>query len=161
MPNGVCGDVSAASAARHCDDVYILLPSNALALGALPADEAANASGLSNFMRNLSGAIGLAVANTLTAQCQNVSYVHLHSYVTAAEVATTSACQQLSVAAEQHACPEPARAGLELVARIAWREADVLTANQQFQLLGGMSFAALLLMPLARPVDMAQSGTDQ
>ena len=31
-----------------------------------------------------------------------------------------------------------------------------MTANQVFQLLGAMFFAALLLMPLVRKVDMAQ-----
>ena len=45
--------------------MYCFLPINSLALGTLPPEEVKNASGLYNLTRNLGGAIGLAVANTL------------------------------------------------------------------------------------------------
>ncbi len=66
--------------------------------------------------------------------------------------------QQMRPARSQHGSPDAARAGLEMLARLAWREAEVMTTNQMFQLLGAMFFASLLLMPLVRKVDMAQGG---
>ena len=42
-----------------------MVPINYLALGTLPPTKIKNASGLYNLMRNLGGAVGLAVINTL------------------------------------------------------------------------------------------------
>ena len=42
-----------------------MVPINNIALGTLPPDRIKNASGLYNLTRNLGGAVGLAVINTL------------------------------------------------------------------------------------------------
>ena len=55
-------------AARGMAFMFCLLPTTSLALGALPPAEVPNASGLFNLMRNLGGAIGLAVIDTLIQQ---------------------------------------------------------------------------------------------
>lgn len=145
-------------ALRGISMMFIFLPINALALGTLPPDEVQNASGLFNLMRNLGGAIGLAVANTLMVGWRKEYYAHLRGLVSADDPRAIALWQQMSAAAVQRGSPDGPRAGLELVARIAWREAEVMTTNQMFQLLGAMFFAALLLMPLVRKVDMAQGG---
>src|SRR5205823_11824630 len=51
-------------AARGAAFMLCLLPTTSLALSGFPLGEVANASGLFNLMRNLGGAIGLAVINT-------------------------------------------------------------------------------------------------
>lgn len=145
-------------ALRGISMMFIFLPINALALGTLPAEEVQNASGLFNLTRNLGGAIGLAVANTLMVGWRKEYYAHLRGFVSADDPRAAALWQQLSAAAMQHGSPDASRAGLELLSRIAWREAEVMTTNQMFQLLGAIFFAALLLMPLVRKVDMAQSG---
>lgn len=145
-------------ALRGISMMLIFLPINALALGTLPANEVQNASGLFNLMRNLGGAIGLAVANTLIVQWRTEYYAHLRTFVTAGDSATLSLTHKLHAAALQHGSPDAARAALDMLSSMAWRQADVMTANQAFQLLGGIFFAALLLLPLVRKVDMAQSG---
>jgi DHA2 family multidrug resistance protein len=145
-------------ALRGISMMFIFLPINALALGTLPADEVQNASGLFNLTRNLGGAIGLAVANTLMVGWRKEYYAHLRGFVSADDPHAAALWQQLSAAAQQHGSPDASRAGLEMLSRIAWREAEVMTTNQMFQLLGAIFFAALLLMPLVRKVDMAQSG---
>jgi DHA2 family multidrug resistance protein len=145
-------------ALRGISMMFIFLPINALALGTLPSDEVQNASGLFNLTRNLGGAIGLAVANTLMVGWRKEYYAHLRGFLSADEPRAYALWQQLSGAALQHGSPDAPRAGLELMARMAWREAEVMTTNQMFQLLGAMFFAALLLMPLVRKVDMAQGG---
>ena len=45
--------------------MFIMLPVNQIALGRLPPAALKNASGLYNLMRNLGGAVGLALINTL------------------------------------------------------------------------------------------------
>lgn len=47
-----------------------------------------------------------------------------------------------------------------MITRLAWREADAMTANQMFQLLDGIFFAALLLMLLIRKIEMAKNSAD-
>src|SRR6202012_1558707 len=45
--------------------MFCLLPPTRIALGALPEDEIADASALFNLMRNLGGAIGIALIDTI------------------------------------------------------------------------------------------------
>ncbi len=135
--------------------MFIFLPINALALGTLPPDEVQNASGLFNLMRNLGGAIGLAVANTLMVHWRKAHYAQLRDFVSPDNVAAVGAWRDFAVLAGTRGSPDAARASLELVNRYTWREAEVMTTNQTFQLLGLMFFAALVLMPLVRKVDMA------
>ena len=45
--------------------MFCLLPPTRIALGALPEIEVADASGLFNLMRNLGGAIGIALIDTI------------------------------------------------------------------------------------------------
>ena len=45
--------------------MFCLLPPTRIALGALPEAEVADASGLFNLMRNLGGAIGIALIDTI------------------------------------------------------------------------------------------------
>jgi len=45
--------------------MFCLLPPTRIALGALPLSEVADASGLFNLMRNLGGAIGIALIDTI------------------------------------------------------------------------------------------------
>jgi DHA2 family multidrug resistance protein len=52
-------------ALRGASMMLITLPVNQIALGRLPARSLKNASGLYNIMRNLGGAVGLAIINTV------------------------------------------------------------------------------------------------
>jgi DHA2 family multidrug resistance protein len=45
--------------------MFAMVPTNNIALGTLPPERVKNASGLFNLMRNLGGAVGLAVINTV------------------------------------------------------------------------------------------------
>ena len=45
--------------------MFCFMPINDLALGTVPKSEVQNASGLYNLTRNLGGAIGLAIINSL------------------------------------------------------------------------------------------------
>ncbi len=58
-----------------------MVPINNLALGTLPKDKMKGASGLYNLMRNLGGAVGLAVINTLLTDRGDLHYERLREAV--------------------------------------------------------------------------------
>src|SRR5690606_3797294 len=57
------------------------VPINNVALGTLPPDRIRNASGLFNLTRNLGGAVGLAVINTILTQRSQEHYLRLSEHV--------------------------------------------------------------------------------
>lgn len=59
-----------------------MVPINNLALGTLPADKMKGASGLYNLMRNLGGAMGLAVINTMLTDRRALHYGRLSESIT-------------------------------------------------------------------------------
>jgi MFS transporter, DHA2 family, multidrug resistance protein len=59
-----------------------MVPINNLALGTLPPERLKNASGLFNLTRNLGGAVGLAIINTLLSQRSDFHYARLAEHVT-------------------------------------------------------------------------------
>src|SRR3546814_368479 len=61
--------------------MFCFIPINNLALGTLPADQLKNASGLYNLMRNLGGALGLAVLNTFVRDRTTLHYSRLADYL--------------------------------------------------------------------------------
>ncbi len=66
---------------RGCSLMLAMVPINNLALGTLPPHRIKNASGLFNLTRNLGGAVGLAVINTVLTQRQALHYSRLADHV--------------------------------------------------------------------------------
>ena len=62
---------------RGCSLMICMVPINNLALGTLPPERIKNASGLFNLTRNLGGAVGLAVINTMLTQRTDDHYARL------------------------------------------------------------------------------------
>ncbi|SSC67136.1 DHA2 family efflux MFS transporter permease subunit [Ciceribacter selenitireducens] len=62
---------------RGCSLMLCMVPINNIALGTLPPDRMKNASGLFNLTRNLGGAVGLAVINTMLTQRSDEHYARL------------------------------------------------------------------------------------
>ena len=62
---------------RGCSLMICIVPINNLALGTLPPDRIKNASGLFNLTRNLGGAVGLAIINTMLTQRTDDHYARL------------------------------------------------------------------------------------
>jgi DHA2 family multidrug resistance protein len=58
-----------------------MVPINNIALGTLPPARIKNASGLFNLTRNLGGAVGLAVINTVLSQRTDDHYVRIAEHV--------------------------------------------------------------------------------
>lgn len=66
---------------RGCSMMLCMVPINNLALGTLPPAQLKNASGLFNLMRNLGGAIGLAVINTMLMRRSDLHYAQLSEHL--------------------------------------------------------------------------------
>ncbi len=138
--------------------MFCFLPINSLALGTLPPEEVKNASGLYNLMRNLGGAIGLAVANTLMIQINKQNYAILREAVT-----PSSPQGQLQLAGLQErlagfSVPDSSAAAMKMLCGLALREAEVLTMNTLFHALALIFFLSLLLMPWVRKVSVQSDG---
>lgn len=66
---------------RGCSLMLCMVPINNLALGTLPPSLMKNASGLFNLTRNLGGAVGLAVINTILTRRGDMHYARLAEHV--------------------------------------------------------------------------------
>ena len=132
--------------------MFCFLPINSLALGTLPPEEVKNASGLYNLMRNLGGAIGLAVANTLMIYLNKQHFASLREHITQGSLPT----QQFLSGLQQHLSianlPDNEAAALKQLYGLAMREAEVLTLNTLFHSLALIFVLALLLMPWVKKV---------
>jgi len=137
--------------------MYCFLPINSLALGTLPPEEVKNASGLYNLTRNLGGAIGLAVANTLMIQLNKGNYAALREHVTPGSPQAQALLGGLRERLSGSGLPDTESAALKQLYGMAMREAEVLTLNTMFHILAAVFFTTLLLMPWVSKVS-ADSG---
>ncbi|MGJ0484972.1 MAG: DHA2 family efflux MFS transporter permease subunit [Methylomicrobium sp.] len=137
--------------------MFCFLPINSLALGTLPPEEVKNASGLYNLTRNLGGAIGLAVANTLMICLNKEHYALLRAHVTPGSPQTQALLGGLQKRLADAGMPDAESAALKQLYGMVMREAEVLTLNTMFHILALVIFFALLLMPWVNKVS-ADSG---
>ncbi|PDT47768.1 DHA2 family efflux MFS transporter permease subunit [Sinorhizobium fredii] len=66
---------------RGCSLMLCMVPINNIALGTLPPARIRNASGLFNLTRNLGGAVGLAIINTILTQRQDLHYARMAEHI--------------------------------------------------------------------------------
>ena len=129
------------------------LPINTLALGRLPVEEVKNASGLYNLMRNLGGAIGLAVANTQMIYLTKGHYAALRESVTATNYQAQEMLTGLTASMQQKNLPKPDLAALKQITGLAMRESEVMTFNTLFQTIAVIFLASLAVAPFLKKVD--------
>jgi DHA2 family multidrug resistance protein len=145
-------EIMGAQSLRGFALMFLFLPVNQLSLGTLPPVALKNASGLFNTMRNLGGAIGIAVLGTLATNRTAVHSLHLHEQVGWGRSAATGALAnmtQLLTPAKGAAAP---LAALKELALLVQREALTLAYNDVLLVMGLCFFAALpLTFLLKRP----------
>ncbi|MDP3875846.1 MAG: DHA2 family efflux MFS transporter permease subunit [Methylobacter sp.] len=133
------------------------LPINTLALGLLPVEEIKNASGLYTLMRNLGGAIGLAVANSQMIYLTKANYATLRESVTASHYQAQQMLEGLTESMAQMNLPNPDLAALKQMTGLALREAEVMTFNHLFQMIALIFLASLAVAPFLKKVDAEQA----
>ncbi len=129
------------------------VPINTLTLGLLPIEEVKNASGLYNLMRNLGGAIGLAVANTLVNQTAKEHYAMLRAQVTATGYQTQTMLEGVVQLATQKGLAQPELAAIKMLTGLAWRQAQVMMFNNLFQIIALIFLSAIFIAPFLKKVE--------
>ena len=129
--------------------MFCMVPVNNLALGTLSPDKLKGASGLYNLTRNLGGAVGLAVINTLLSDRNDLHYARLAERL---NWANSEAMRQFTLMKQNLAAHGIADSTTGALAQLAGRiskQATVLSFIDVFTLLGilfaSLAFFAILM----------------
>jgi MFS transporter, DHA2 family, multidrug resistance protein len=130
-----------------------IVPSVNMALAGFAPAELKFASGLFNLMRNLGGAVGIAVVNTLLQDQSRGALLRLGEAI--GNDASTFNAQLGRLAGQLSTiAPDPGEATLmaqALLGRVAGREALTLAFDDVFRLMAWLFIGALVMVPFCRP----------
>jgi MFS transporter, DHA2 family, multidrug resistance protein len=120
---------------RGFPQVFAVAPSVTLGLGSLPPDRLKYASGLYNMMRNLGGAVGIAVCGAVLNDQTNLHFVNIASTLTPANSAMNTVLAELGtrmtmVLGSEHAGH---MAALSQLRALAYREASTMAYADAFR----------------------------
>ncbi len=130
--------------------MFCLLPPTRLALGSLSEIQVPDASGLFNLMRNLGGAIGIALIDTILSAR---TALHAENFRVRLLAGDTTAAQAIGLSQELFAkrLPGPPDAqAVAFVRPLVEKASLALSVNEAWALLACVALAGLLLVPLAR-----------
>jgi DHA2 family multidrug resistance protein len=130
--------------------MFCLLPPTRIALGALPQAEVADASGLFNLMRNLGGAIGIALIDTILYGRVGIHAEDFRVRLLAGDVTAAKAIG-LSAATFANRPPGPPDdATVAFVRPMVEKASLALCVNEAWAMLACVAIAGALLVPFAR-----------
>ena len=139
---------------RGFPQVFAVAPAVTLGLGTLPLERLKYASGLFNMMRNLGGAVGIAVCGAILNARTNVHFNAIASHLTPAN----GPMQRLIAETGQRYGADPGSpdaghaAALKQLWHLAYREASTLAYADAFRAIMLAFLVATLLVPLLRQV---------
>nr|WP_314086599.1 DHA2 family efflux MFS transporter permease subunit [uncultured Shinella sp.] len=132
---------------RGCSLMICMVPINNVALGTLPPDRIRNASGLFNLTRNLGGAVGLAVINTILTQRSQEHYQRLSEHVQWGNPEAVDQLRNMAANFTAHGLDGQTIA-IKKMAGMVQQQAYILSFIDIFLLLTGL-FATLIVCVLA------------
>ncbi|WP_316354746.1 DHA2 family efflux MFS transporter permease subunit [Candidatus Trichorickettsia mobilis] len=140
--------------------MFCFIPVNDIALGTMARDQIQNASGLYNLTRNLGGAIGLAVVNSLLTTKSKIyeQYLEEHLSTTSSNVITKLNILQKFLAGK---VADPELAAYIMLKKTIAINAFVIAINDMFALIGLLFFVSAILLPFTANIqnkDMEISG---
>jgi DHA2 family multidrug resistance protein len=131
--------------------MFCLLPPTRLALGALAEADVPDASGLFNLMRNLGGAIGIALIDTILYGRTGGHAEALRDRLIAGDI-TAARAIGLDLKLFAHRPPDVSDATVEAYLRpMVEKAAFALSTNEAWAFLALAALAGLLLIPFAGP----------
>jgi DHA2 family multidrug resistance protein len=146
---------------RAIGQALVFAPLSAVATAGIEAENAGSASALFNMMRNLGGAVGIALLQTfLTKREQFHSNVLMHS-VSLFDEATRSRIDQLTHYFLAHGVSDPsaaAHAAIVAIGHSVQKQAYVMAFSDAFYLLGAALLVALVASLLLKKSDGLQAG---
>ena len=130
--------------------MFCLLPPTRLAMGRLPEDMVADASGIFNLMRNLGGAIGLALIDTTIFSRAATYAAQIGARLRAGDIATAVAIGIPRDAFVEQIGTPPDDFTTEMVRPLVEKAALVHAINDAWLLIGVLTVASLVIIPLVR-----------
>jgi DHA2 family multidrug resistance protein len=128
--------------------LFCMFPMTNIALGTLPAHELKNASGLFNVMRNIGGAIGLALINTLINERTWLHWQMLGESVRDDRPVVREALGGMAALAQHGGVGDGALAGSAMLMHQMQQQVAVQTFEDLFLMLALMMATTILLLPL-------------
>ncbi|RWA67152.1 MAG: DHA2 family efflux MFS transporter permease subunit [Mesorhizobium sp.] len=120
---------------RGCSMMLCMVPINNIALGTLPPERLKNASGLFNLTRNLGGAVGLAVINTVLIDRNAFHYARLAEHVEWGSQTAQSKLQNMTLNFEQTAGLDATSAAISKLSGMVQQQAALLSFMDVFMML--------------------------
>jgi MFS transporter, DHA2 family, multidrug resistance protein len=133
-----------------------MVPTNNIALGTLPQDRVKNASGLFNLMRNLGGAMGLAIINEVLNDRTDLHITRLQERVTWGNALANETITMLTQ--KFQGMGDAALMALKEFAQIVHRQAVVMSYGDAFFMLTVFYICLSLLVMLVKKPSMAAVG---
>ncbi|WP_249147708.1 DHA2 family efflux MFS transporter permease subunit [Bradyrhizobium jicamae] len=130
--------------------MFCLLPPTRIALGALPEAEVADASGLFNLARNLGGAIGIALIDTILYGRSPIHADDLRARLLAGDLTAAQAIGLDPKLLIDRPPGPPDDATIAFVRPLVERASLALSVNEAWAMLAGIAIMGLLLVQLAR-----------
>ena len=140
---------------RGFPQVFVVAPAVTLGLGSLSPERLKYASGLFNMMRNLGGAIGIAVCATILNDRTNLHFLRLAEHLNSTNTAMQEMLQKLSAHFAMLNGGDVIRAqvaALKKLWSLTWREAQVQTYADAFLVITVCFALATFMVPLMRKV---------
>ena len=134
-----------------------MVPINNLALGTTPPAKMKNASGLFNLTRNLGGAIGLAIINTILDKRMDLHLARLHDSVTWGRNVAVETMTDLTNALAARGS-DAALAATKQLSLMVRRQAEVMALADVFLVLTVIYLGTIWLALLMRRPQMAGGG---
>lgn len=129
--------------------MFCMITMTGIAIGTLNADEVKNGSGLFNLMRNLGGAIGLALINTNLHDRQWFHYSHLSNSISDARAPVREVLQQGAAVLQPELGAQGTAATLGYMSRLVQQQAAVMSFNDVMLGMSVLCALAICLLPFA------------
>jgi MFS transporter, DHA2 family, multidrug resistance protein len=146
---------------RAIGQALVMTPLSAVATAGIEAENAGSASGLFNMMRNLGGAVGIAVLQTLLTKREQYHSNVLMQSVSPFEQATRNRLDQLTQYFMNHGVIDRTDAlqrAYVAIGHVVQKQAFILAFSDTFYLLGAALIVALAAALLLKKPDHLSSG---
>jgi len=146
---------------RALGQALVMAPLSAVATSGIEPENAGSASGLFNMMRNLGGAIGIALLQTLLTKREQYHSNVLMQSVSMLEQATRTRIEQLTLYFMNHGVADRAEAthrAIVAIGNTVQKQAFILAYSDTFYLLGAALIVALIAALMLKKPNTLESG---
>lgn len=146
---------------RAIGQALVMTPLSAVATAGIEAENAGSASALFNMMRNLGGAVGIALLQTLLTKREQYHSNVLTQPISLFEQATRERIEQLTQYFINHGVADHAAAAhraIVAIGKIVQKQAFVMAFSDTFYLLGIAMIVALIAALLLKKPDHVEAG---